>query len=104
MGGGRGGKRAVEAPPIPLEPVDLLAGLGPGVELVADEVPEDVPVDGGLEDAAVVTVTEVGKLLRQGEPTVRRLIRTPEIAADGKGDPAAYEATMVPRSRQRPSE
>jgi excisionase family DNA binding protein len=74
------------APPIPLEPVNLLAGLAPGVELVVDDLPSGVA---GAEETTPVSVTvdEVGRLLRCSEATVRRLIRTAvlrPIKVDGK--------------------
>src|SRR5438552_2045984 len=75
-----------QAPPIPLDPVNLLAGLAPGVELVVDALPPGVA---GAEQTEPVTVTvdEIGRILRCGEPTVRRLIRTAvlrPIVVDGQ--------------------
>jgi excisionase family DNA binding protein len=62
-------------PPIPLEPVNLLAGLAPGLELSAGVLPAGVA--GATADTPVtVTVDEIGRLLRCSESTVRRLIRT----------------------------
>ena len=49
--------------PIPLEPVDLLAGLAPGVELHADGLLED---DDEAE-RATATVAEAGRMIRAGE-------------------------------------
>src|SRR5215470_11454022 len=74
------------APPIPLDPVNLLAGLAPGVELVVDDLPRGVA---GAEETEPVTVTvdEIGRLLRCSEATVRRLIRTAvlrPIVVDGQ--------------------
>ena len=102
---GRGGR------PIPLDPVDLLAGLAPDVELRADQVSSDVegrPGDGSM----VATVAEVGKLVRSGEETIRRLIRSPGLRplAPGEKPPDADEGTeveragVVPRTRTRPGE
>ena len=64
--------------PIPLDPVDLLAGLAPGVELTADDLPPGIA---GNEHAveAMVTVEELGRMLRVNETTIRRLIRTAVI-------------------------
>jgi len=78
--------RPERAAPIPLEPVDLLAGLAPGLELAADDLPSGVA---GSEEtaAATVTVDEIGRLLRCSESTVRRLIRTAvlrPIVVDGQ--------------------
>jgi hypothetical protein len=64
-----------KAPPIAIEPVDLLAGLGPGMSLAADDLPAGVA---GAEKPTPteVGVNDVGRLIRSGEPTVVRLIRT----------------------------
>src|SRR5690242_902312 len=82
MGKGRGdegrapadrqAKRRAEAP-IPLDPVDLLAGLAPGIELHADGLPDSDEPDA---ERATTTVAEAGRMIRAGEGTVRRLIRT----------------------------
>ena len=109
--GRRGGDRREREVPIPLDPVDLLAGIAPGVELHADELPPDA--DTPLEDdAAVVSVAEVGKMLRSGDDTIRRLIRTPGLSApppdaetaDEDERPEIERAGVVPRSRTRPGE
>ena len=92
--------------PIPLEPVDLLAGLAPGVELHADGLLEE-------EDEAeqvTTTVTEAGRMIRAGEGTVRRVIRTtvlkPANAAPTDQTPVEDDdrAGVVPRTRERPGE
>lgn len=104
-------RRARGVVPIPLEPVDLLAGLAPGVELRADEMSSDVegrPGDGSV----VATVAEVGKLVRSGEGTIRRLIRSPglrplapgEESPDADDDAEVERAGVVPRTRTRPGE
>ena len=71
-------ERPPAGPPIPLEPVDLLAGIGPGVDLHVDDLPAGIvphaPADTALP--ATMTVTEAGKLLRCGEGTIRHLIHT----------------------------
>jgi len=97
-------------PPIPLEPVDLLAGLAPGVELHADELPPGID-DAGGEDVAVpatMTVAEAGKLVRAGEGTVRRLIRTPILSANDRASASRVDdvdrAGVLPRTPRKPGE
>ena len=113
----RGTRRSVERrepapPPIPLSPLDLLAGIAPGVELHADEVPASVDVD--AEDAAAtMSVAEAGKILRCGDATIRRLIRTAVLRPIEEGDGPRLRrqdvedlarAGVLPRSRERPGE
>lgn len=99
-------KRRSEAP-IPLDPVDLLAGLAPGVELHADGFPES---DDDEAERATTTVAEAGRLIRSGEGTVRRLIRTTVLkpATQSRTDQSPVEdddrAGLVPRTRDRPGE
>jgi hypothetical protein len=115
MGRGRAksGSRArrTERPtPLPLEPVDLLAGLAPGVELQADDLPpgidEETPSDAPLP--ATMTVAEAGKLIRAGEGTVRRLIRTTVLGAErrpaGHEDAGTDRAGVLPRTPGKPGE
>ena len=64
--------------PIPLEPVDLLAGLAPDVQLDVDELPAGI-AGVTMDTPMQISVAEVGKQLRSGDPTVRRLIRTPGV-------------------------
>jgi excisionase family DNA binding protein len=64
--------------PIPLDPVNLLAGIAPGVELTADDLPPGIAGNDQAEEA-MVTVEEVGRMLRVNENTIRRLIRTAVI-------------------------
>jgi len=98
-------KRRSEAP-IPLDPVDLLAGLAPGVELHADGFLEadDAP------EPATTTVAEAGRMVRSGEGTIRRLIRTTVLkpATESRTDRSPVEdddrAGLVPRTRDRPGE
>lgn len=99
------------APPIPLDPVNLLAGLAPGVELVVDDLPRGVA---GAEETEPVTVTvdEIGRLLRCSEATVRRLIRTAvlrPIVVDGqirvrRSDLDSYRTTLGIGTADKPSE
>ena len=119
-GGGKGARprrarRAADPPvplepPIPLEPVDLLAGLAPGVELHADDLPPGIgaaaPSDQPMP--ARLTVAEAGKLIRAGDGTVRRLIRTEVLTpADPDGPRPLREvdrAGVPPRSSDKPGE
>jgi hypothetical protein len=87
-----------------LDAIDLLAGLAPELELETDPLPAGVA---GAEDdeAVIVTANDVGRLLRQSEPTVRRLIRTRGI--EPTGFPAAEEPTpgpFVPNTPDKPGE
>ena len=93
--------------PIPLEPVDLLAGIAPGVELHADGLLEE---DDDEAERVTTTVAEAGRMIRSGEGTVRRLIRTtvlkPTGATPTDQTPVEDEdrAGVVPRTRERPGE
>ena len=103
--------RKPAAPPIPLEPVNLLAGLAPGLELVVDDLPAGVA---GAEETQPMTVTvdEIGRLLRCSEATVRRLIRTAvlrPIVVDGqirirRSELDAYRTTLGIGTPDKPSE
>ena len=64
--------------PIPLDPVNLLAGLAPGLELTADDLPAGIAGNEQAEEA-MVTVEDLGRMLRLNESTIRRLIRTAVI-------------------------
>ena len=98
-------------PPIPLEPVNLLAGLAPGLELVVDDLPAGVA---GADETQPMTVTvdEIGRLLRCSEATVRRLIRTAvlrPIVVDGqirvrRSELDAYRTTLGIGTSEKPSE
>jgi excisionase family DNA binding protein len=101
----------VEPGPIPLDPISVLAGIAPGVVLESDPLPAGIA--GNAETQQVtVSVEEVGRLLRCGEPTVRRLIRTAvlkPVLVDGEArvrreDVDAYRNSMLPRSADKPSE
>jgi excisionase family DNA binding protein len=99
------------APPIPLDPVNVLAGLAPGLELVVDPLPRGVA---GAEETEPVTVSvdEIGRLLRCSEATIRRLIRTAvlkPVVVDGrirvrKSDIDTYRTTLGIGTPDKPSE
>jgi len=99
------------APPIPLDPVNLLAGLAPGVELVVGDLPAGVA---GADETQPMTVTvdEIGRLLRCSEATVRRLIRTAvlrPIVVDGqirvrRSEIDGYRTTLGIGTPDKPSE
>ena len=102
-------------PPIPLTALDLLAGLAPGVELHADDLPPGIDPDCEVDAAQVATMTvaDAGKLLRCGVATIRRLIREavlrPVQGVDGprvrRTDVEALQrAGVLPRSAKRPGE
>jgi hypothetical protein len=79
-----------------------LAGLAPGVELHADGV-------ASTGETATTSVTEAGRLLRSGDATIRRLIRTrvlePSHAPDAEAvDAEVDRAGVPPRTRRRPGE
>jgi hypothetical protein len=108
MGRGRrkraaGGRR--KPGPIALEPVDLLAGLAPGLELHADDVPPTLDPDAPLP--ASTTVAEAGRLIRAGDGTIRRLIRTQVLRpADRPARTGADpdRAGVLPRTPDKPGE
>jgi excisionase family DNA binding protein len=103
--------RKPAAPPIPLDPVNLLAGLAPGVELVVGDLPAGVA---GADETQPMTVTvdEIGRLLRCSEATVRRLIRTAvlrPIVIDGqirvrRAELDSYRTTLGIGTPDKPSE
>ena len=92
--------------PIPLEPIDLLAGLAPGLELQADDVPAGIDPDAPLP--ASTTVAEAGRLIRSGDGTIRRLIRTPVLRpAERPSTRAGAEtdrAGVLRRTPEKPGE
>jgi hypothetical protein len=93
--------RRAAPPPIPLDPIELLAGLGPGVRLEADDLPAGI-ASVTERTAAETTVAEVGKLLR-GEPTVRRMIRN--VALRPRSAPPDDRTPEPPRHpRDKPGE
>jgi hypothetical protein len=95
---------------VPLEPVDLLAGLAPGVELTADDLPPGIDAEDPAERAAParVSVAEAGKLIRAGDRTVRRLIRTTVLRSGEAAEPGdgvdVDRAGVVPRTPEKPGE
>lgn len=99
------------AAPIPLDALSVLAGLAPGLVLEADDLPAGVA--GATQDApATVTVEEVGRMLRCGEATVRRLIRTAvlkPVEVDGRihvsrSDIERYRQSLTARTPGKPGE
>jgi excisionase family DNA binding protein len=98
-------------PVIPLDPMSVLAGIAPGLVLEVDPLPAGIAGNAETEPMTV-SVEEVGRLLRCGEPTVRRLIRTAvlkPVLVDGEArvrreDVDAYRNAMLPRSADKPSE
>lgn len=102
--------KAPPGPPIPLSAVELLAGLGPDVELVADDLPPGIAGEGTERRAtpAVTSIAQAGKMLRAGDSTVRRLVRTRGVIA-GSGDPIPRatepdRAGVLPRTPDKPGE
>jgi len=104
----RGDDRREREAPIPLDPVDLLAGLAPGVELQADELPPGIDPDGpNAPTEASVTVADAGRMIRAGEGVVRRLIRTPVLVAGETTTSRADDvdrAGVPPRTPDKPGE
>ena len=93
------------APPIPLDPVDLLAGLAPDVQLDVDDLPAGI-AGATMDTPMQISVAEVGKQLRSGDPTVRRLIRTPGVGP-GTGKrrlPGAADLTPARPTPDKPGE
>ena len=97
--------------PIPLDPVNVLAGIAPGLELGADDLPAGIA--GNAEGAeALLTVEELGRILRVGEHTIRRLIRTAVIRpvlVDGearipRSEVEAYQSGLHRSSPEKPGE
>jgi hypothetical protein len=90
-----------------LEPVDLLAGLAPGVELTADDLPPGICIDDPAPgpSAASITVAEAGRHVRAGEATVRRLIHTKVLRPGTPARPHEPDrAGVPPRSPDKPGE
>src|SRR5213594_2248585 len=109
-GGKRTRRRRPTEPPIPLGSVDLLAGLAPGVELAADDLPPgiDAEAESTVAEPASLTVSEAGRLIRSGDGTVRRLIRTAVLTPAEPSAPRAEadvdRAGVPPRTPDKPGE
>ena len=103
-------RRAPKPVPIALEPVDLLAGLAPGVELHADHLPPGIDEESAATAPlpATLTVAEAGRLIRSGDGTIRRLIRTtvlgPEKRPAAREDADTDRAGVLPRTPGKPGE
>jgi len=97
--------------PIPLDATSLLAGIGPGVTLEADPLPAGVS-GSTTDEEAVVGIEDLGRMLRGGEATVRRLIRTAvlrPVEVDGRigvrrSDVETYLSGIALRSARKPGE
>lgn len=97
------------AGPIALDPVELLAGLGSGLELQVDDLPAGIdPEAPDTPVPASTTVSDTGRLIRSGDGTIRRLIRTRVLRPSGTSSDRVGagmdRAGVVPRSRQKPGE
>jgi hypothetical protein len=106
-GGTRGRRESAEAP-LPLDAVDLLAGIAPGVQLEADDPPASLPDADEPNAAGITSVAAVGRMLRSDDATVRRLIRTDGIVprAPDAAAPALEpeRAGVPPRTPDKPGE
>jgi len=113
-----GGKRTrkrrtavADSTPFPVHPVNLLAGIAPGVDLEADDLPAGVAA-AEATTAATVTVEEIGKMLRCGDATVRRLIQSGVLRPVKQGgklrvrrsEVLSLRAGVLPPSPERPGE
>ena len=103
-------RRAPKPVPLALAPVDLLAGLAPGVELRADDLPPGIDEESTARTPlpASLTVAEAGRLIRSGDGTIRRLIRTtllgPEKRSAAREDADTDRAGVLPRTPGKPGE
>jgi len=97
-------RRAPTPAPLALEPVDLLAGLAPGVELHADDLPPGIDEESAARTPLPASLT----VAEAGEGTIRRLIRTTVLTPEKR--PAAREradtdrAGVLPRTPGKPGE
>ncbi len=100
----------VEQPvPIPLDAIDLLAGLAPGVELQADDLPPGIDEESAATTPlpAIASVAEVGRQIRAGDGTVRRLIRTTVLRPERGSRRRHHDldrAGVPPRTPDKPGE
>ena len=98
-------------PPLPLQPVNLLAGIAPGIDLDADDLPAGIAA-AEEKTSATVTVDEVGKMLRCGDATVRRLIQSGVLRPVKEGgklrvrrsEVLLLRAGVLPPTSERPGE
>lgn len=97
--------------PLPVTPLDLLAGLAPGVELTTDDTPPGVAGGAPRPRRTSLTVSEAGRMLRAGDGVIRRLIRTEmlrPVPDDAPRDPRHTDepcrAGVLPRRRDKPGE
>src|SRR5437773_8069850 len=98
--------------PLPVRPVNLLAGIAPGVDLGADELPGGVAGAAEATTPATVSVEEVGKMLRCGDATVRRLIQSGMLRPVEEGgklrvrrsEVLSLRAGVLPPTSERPGE
>jgi hypothetical protein len=91
-----------------MDAVDLLAGLAPDIELTADDLPPGLE-PGNVPNGpipATTTVAETGRLLRSGDSTIRRLIRSAGVRpSDGAGERLEPDrAGVLPRTPDKPGE
>ncbi len=117
VGGRRGGAEDGEGvarrhpEPIPLDAMSVLAGIAPGLLLEADPLPAGI-AGATVTTPATVSVEEVGRLLRCGESTIRRLIRTAVLRPVRVGDRVhvrrsdldAYRQSLGTRLSTKPGE
>jgi hypothetical protein len=86
-------RRRRKRAPLALDAASVLAGLEAGTELAVDDLPAGVAGSPAALPVAA-TAEDVGRRIRTGEPTVRRLIRTRVLrpaAADPNAPPLAPE-------------
>lgn len=97
--------------PFPLDATSLLAGIGPGVTLESGSLPPDRP-EAPAADDGVIGLDELGRMLRCGEATIRRLIRTAVLEPVESGghltvrraDVERYLAAIARRKGRKPGE
>jgi len=115
-GGGKRTRKRIPSteertPPLPLHPVNLLAGIAPGIDLGADDLPAGIAA-AEEKTSATVTVDEVGKMLRCGDATVRRLIQSGVLRPVKEGgklrvrrsEVLSLRAGVLPPTSERPGE